>query len=219
MVAFLAEVGAAQAELSVLVAGRVCLIADTLVPTVGWRHRQDLRSGTQRRYGVNVQLLVDLPGRLIAVSRAFPGSGHDGHCFREAGGVDLVRQSAEESATWATTVHPGLCTRRSRSGPTSTCVTLNATSTAASPGSASESSGASGTSPTGGSLPPGTGPTCLVSAPTFKPPSASRSSTNSSPTSPSPTIESKQHSQVSEQFRCTGSATSWHYRLPIKELL
>ncbi len=56
MVAFLADVlGAADhAELSVLVAGRVCLIDATLVPTVNWRHRKDLRSGKHRRYGVNV---------------------------------------------------------------------------------------------------------------------------------------------------------------------
>lgn|SRR5512135_764697 len=61
MVAFLAEVlGAAdQADLSALVAGRVCLIDGTLVPTVGWRHRTDLASGTHRRYGMN----VGAPGR------------------------------------------------------------------------------------------------------------------------------------------------------------
>lgn len=95
MVAFLADVLDAgdHAELSVLVAGRVCLIDGTLVPTVHWRHRSNLRSGKHRRYGVNVQLLVDLHGRLLAASRAFPGSWHDVHCFREAGWVDLVRQS------------------------------------------------------------------------------------------------------------------------------
>ena len=82
-----------QAELAVLVAGRVCLIEGTLVPTVNWCHRSDLRSGKHRRYGVNVQLLVDLHGRLIGASRAFPGSWHDGHCFREAGWVDLLHHA------------------------------------------------------------------------------------------------------------------------------
>src|SRR5512135_934157 len=109
---------------------------------------------------------------------------------------------AEESATWARKVNLTSCTRRSRSSPTSTCAASNGTSTAASPGSESVSSGAPGTSRTGGYLPPGTDPTCLVSTPTFKPPSADRSSPNSSPTSPSPTIGSKQHSQVSEQLLC-----------------
>lgn len=95
MVAFLAEVLGAGDEdsLSALVTGRVCLIDGTLIPTFNWRHRKDLKSGKHRRYGVNVQLLVDLHGRLIAASQAFPGSWHDVHCFREAGWVDLVQQA------------------------------------------------------------------------------------------------------------------------------
>ncbi len=40
-----------------------------------------------------MQLLVDLHSRLLAASRAFPGSWHDVPCFREAGWVDLVRRS------------------------------------------------------------------------------------------------------------------------------
>ena len=95
IVNFLAEVLGAEGEdsLSALVAGRVCLVDGTLVPTFNWRHRKDLLSGKHRRYGVNVQLLVDLHGRLMCASRAFPGSWHDVHCFREAGWVDLVRRS------------------------------------------------------------------------------------------------------------------------------
>lgn len=95
MVAFLADtlgVGD-EAQLSALVAGKVCLVDGMLVPTVRWRHRADLKSGKHRRYGVNVQLLVDLHGRLIAASRAFPGSWHDVHCFRETGWVPLLRRS------------------------------------------------------------------------------------------------------------------------------
>src|SRR5512135_651196 len=95
MVAFLAGVLDAtdEASLSALVAGRVCLIDGTLVPTVNWCHRKDLLSGKHRRYGMNIQLLVDLHGRLIAASPAFPGSWHDAHCFREIGWVDLMKKS------------------------------------------------------------------------------------------------------------------------------
>jgi hypothetical protein len=60
------------------------------VPTFNWRHRKDLLSGKHRRHGVNIQLFVDLHGRLIGASPAFPGSWHDIHCFRAAGWVDLV---------------------------------------------------------------------------------------------------------------------------------
>ena len=146
MVAFLAEVlGAAdEASLSALVAGRVCLIDGTLVPTVHRRHRTDLRSGKHRRYGVNVQLLVDLHGRLLAASRAFPGSWHDVRCFREAGWVELVKSPGAGSGIWATRVNPRSCTHRSRSGRTLTCVTSHVTSTAASPASGLVPNGASG---------------------------------------------------------------------------
>lgn len=94
MVGFLADaLGCADDELPTLVAGRVCLVDGTLIPTVAWRHRRDLKSGKHRRHGVNVQLLVDLHGRLLAASQAFPGSWHDVHCFRAAGWVRLVRQA------------------------------------------------------------------------------------------------------------------------------
>lgn len=92
MVAFLAEVLGtdAQGSLALLLEGKVCLVDGTLVPTFNWRHRKDLLSGKHRRNGVNIQLLVDVHGRLIGASRAFPGSWHDIHCFREAGWVDLI---------------------------------------------------------------------------------------------------------------------------------
>lgn len=71
MVCFLAEVLGCPAEdgLSVLVAGRVCLVDGTLVPTVNGQHRKDLRSGKHRRHGMNVGLLVDLHGRIIGQPR------------------------------------------------------------------------------------------------------------------------------------------------------
>jgi hypothetical protein len=66
--------------------GREGLLFDgTLVPTFNWGHRRDLYSGKRRRYGVNVQVLADIHGRVEGVSRAFPGSWHDKHCFDEAG--------------------------------------------------------------------------------------------------------------------------------------
>lgn len=91
MVGFLAEVlGSTDDELPGLLSGRIFLIDGTLVPTFNWRHRGDLLSGKHRRHGVNLQLLVDVHGRIIAVSRAFPGSWHDIHCLREAGWVRLL---------------------------------------------------------------------------------------------------------------------------------
>ncbi len=64
------------------------------MPTLRWRHRKDLPSGKQRRYGVNIRRFVDLPGRLICASLAFPGSWHDMHCFREAGWVDMIAHAS-----------------------------------------------------------------------------------------------------------------------------
>ncbi|WP_239342393.1 transposase [Frankia sp. CiP3] len=76
--------------LAMVLEGTVCLIDGTLVPTFNWKHRTDLLSGKHRRHGVTIQLFVDLHGRLICASLAFPGSWHDIHCFREAGLVDVV---------------------------------------------------------------------------------------------------------------------------------
>lgn len=92
MVAFLADVlGTTDAELPTLLTGRIFLIDGTLIPTVNWRHRKDLLSGKHRKHGMNAQLFVDVHGRIIAVSRAFPGSWHDIHCLRAAGWVDLLK--------------------------------------------------------------------------------------------------------------------------------
>jgi DDE superfamily endonuclease/Helix-turn-helix of DDE superfamily endonuclease len=95
MVAFLADVLGCTDEdgLSLLVEGTVCLVDGTLVPTFNWRHRKDLLSGKHRRFGVNVQFFVDLHGRIVGASRAFPGSWHDVHCFREAGWAEVVKCS------------------------------------------------------------------------------------------------------------------------------
>lgn len=93
MVAFLADtLGTTTEALSQQVKGLVCLIDGTLVPTFAWRHRTDLLAGKHRRHGVNVQLAVDLHGRILAASHAFPGSWQDVHCFREAGWTRVARR-------------------------------------------------------------------------------------------------------------------------------
>lgn len=93
MVAFLADaLGTTDEDLPALLEGKICLIDGTLVPTFNWRHRTDLLSGKHRKHGVNLQLFVDVHGRIIAVSPASPGSWHDIHCLREAGWVELLKQ-------------------------------------------------------------------------------------------------------------------------------
>jgi len=93
IVAFLADtLGTTDEDLSALLSGKICLVDGTLVPTFNWRHRKDLLSGKHRKNGVNLQVFVDVHGRLIAISPASPGSWHDIHCLREAGWVDLLKQ-------------------------------------------------------------------------------------------------------------------------------
>ena len=92
IVAFLADVLACdtQEDLSALVEGKICLVDGSLVVVCNWRPRTDLYSGQHRRYGVNIQVVVDLHGRVITISRAFPGSWHDMRCFHEAGLARLL---------------------------------------------------------------------------------------------------------------------------------
>lgn len=91
MTAFLADVlGRSQEELREAVAGKVCLVDGSLVSTVSWRHRADLYSGKHRRSGMNIQVIVDLHGRLLGVSKAYPGCRHDAWCFRESGFAALL---------------------------------------------------------------------------------------------------------------------------------
>lgn len=95
IVAFLADIlGTTDEELPSLLAGRIVLVDGTLIPTFNWRHRDDLLSGKHRRKGVNAQLFVDVHGRIIAISRSFPGSWHDIHCLREAHWVDILQSVA-----------------------------------------------------------------------------------------------------------------------------
>lgn len=92
IVAFLAQtLGTTDEELPALLTGKIVLVDGTLIPTFNWRHRTDLLSGKHRKRGVNAQLFVDVHGRIIAISRTFPGSWHDIHCLREAGWVALLQ--------------------------------------------------------------------------------------------------------------------------------
>jgi hypothetical protein len=92
IVAFLAEaLGTTAEELPALLNGKIVLVDGTLIPTLNWRHRKDLLSGKHRRHGVNAQLFIDAHGRIIAVSRSFPGSRHDIRCLRESGWVHLMQ--------------------------------------------------------------------------------------------------------------------------------
>jgi hypothetical protein len=99
MTRFLADVlGSTRAGLNAAVAGKVCLVDGSLVPVLSWRHRRDLCSGEHRRYGVNIQVVTDLYGRLIGVSRAFLGARHDRWCFEEAATADLLAARAGDVA-------------------------------------------------------------------------------------------------------------------------
>jgi hypothetical protein len=69
--------------------GRVVLVDGTLVPVGNRRtdratHLQNF-SGKRHRAGVNVQLLADLSGCLLAVSTPTPGKTHDRAAFTAAG--------------------------------------------------------------------------------------------------------------------------------------
>lgn len=91
MAEFLADtLGCPAEELADQVAGKVCLVDGSLVPTFNWRHRTDLYSGKHRKHGMNVQAIVDVHGRLIATSTAYPGSRHDSWCFQQAGFAHLL---------------------------------------------------------------------------------------------------------------------------------
>ena len=85
MAKFLAEViGCPVESLRGQVAGKICLVDGTLIPTCNWRHRRDLHCGHRKRYGVTGQIISDVHGRVDACSKACPGSWHDKHCFDEA---------------------------------------------------------------------------------------------------------------------------------------
>ena len=72
-------------ELAESVRDKICLVDGTLVQVFNWRHRKDLFSGKHRKYGMNVQVIADLHGRVLGVSSGFPGSRHDIYCYTTTG--------------------------------------------------------------------------------------------------------------------------------------
>ncbi|MGH3499822.1 MAG: transposase family protein [Nocardioidaceae bacterium] len=72
-------------DLPGLLAGKVCLVDGSLVPTFDWRHIRQLYSAKHKKAGVNVLFTGDLHGRLIGCSRAYPGAWHDTHCLDHTG--------------------------------------------------------------------------------------------------------------------------------------
>jgi hypothetical protein len=89
-------------ELTESVKGKICLVDGTLITTFNWHHRKDLFSGKHRKYGMNVQVLADLHGRVIGVSHGFPGSWHDMRCYTEAGWATITEAAGTHSGTPAT---------------------------------------------------------------------------------------------------------------------
>lgn len=65
--------GVATARLAVAVRDTVCLVDNTLVTVFTWRHRDELYSGKHRRYGITLQGMADVHGRLVGISRPLPG--------------------------------------------------------------------------------------------------------------------------------------------------
>jgi len=91
---FLAEtIGCRADDLKDDVVQKIILVDGTLVPTFNWRHRRDLHSGKRKRYGANVQVISDIHGRVAGVSRPYPGSWHDKHCYDEAGLAPVMAAS------------------------------------------------------------------------------------------------------------------------------
>ena len=135
---------------------------------------------------MNIQLLVDLHGRLLAASQAFPGSWHDVHGFREAGWVELLRTSGGGMGDVGYEGEPDVVHPPIKKRPNVDLREGDLHRAFARIGSASN--GVSDTSRTSESYPTATAPTCPASTPTSTPPSACKSSTNSSPAGASPAI-------------------------------
>lgn len=62
--------------------GRIVLIDSTLVPTGSRAGRRDLYSGKRRKAGMNIVVVGDTRGNLLAVTKPVPGSMHDAKSFR-----------------------------------------------------------------------------------------------------------------------------------------
>lgn len=111
IVVFLAEVfGVTDDELPELLSGKVCLIDGSLIPTFDWRHLSQLFSNKHKKAGVNVLIIGDLHGRLVGVSKAFPGAWHDKHCLDETNWethlADVLDWIGDSGFQGTTAIHP-----------------------------------------------------------------------------------------------------------------
>ncbi|RKN56415.1 transposase [Streptomyces klenkii] len=81
-------------RLEEVLTGRLILLDGTLIPTGTRAGQPELYSGKRRRPGVNVQVLADTAGRLLAVSRPFPGRTHDRAALALTGWEPLLARTA-----------------------------------------------------------------------------------------------------------------------------
>jgi hypothetical protein len=70
--------------------GRIAIVDGTLVPTGNRAGHDDNYSGKRRRAGLNIQILADLTGELLAVSTPLHGSIHDRKALAETGWEDIL---------------------------------------------------------------------------------------------------------------------------------
>lgn len=73
--------------------GRVVLVDGTLAPCWSWAGHRELHSGKHHTTGHNIQVLSDLDGNILYITRPQPGSTHDIEAFRQSGLdqiIDLV---------------------------------------------------------------------------------------------------------------------------------
>ncbi|HEX6355099.1 transposase family protein [Actinophytocola sp.] len=89
--------------------GRVVLVDGTLIPIGNRRTDRETHetnySGKRHKAGLNVQVLSDLSGQLLAVSSPVPGRTHDRTGFTAAG-YDHLLADTPPSVTWATKAPP-----------------------------------------------------------------------------------------------------------------
>ncbi|WP_433261485.1 transposase family protein [Actinosynnema sp. CS-041913] len=84
--------------------GRAVLVDGTLIPIGDRAGRQDHFSGKHRRVGVNVQVLADLGGTLLAVSPPQRGSLHDRTALAHTGWETHLTDAIGDLAYRGTTV-------------------------------------------------------------------------------------------------------------------
>ena len=69
------------------------IVDGALSPCRDWNSEQGLFSGKHRRTGVNLQVVADLTGRLLQVSKPAPGSAHDAKAIKATGLLEHVKNT------------------------------------------------------------------------------------------------------------------------------